>query len=426
MYLSEFWARFKSFVPLNQTRALSGIQSPERFRAIIRRERVRADRNQHQFSLVVFDVGNPETNNAQVRHLAHVLANRIRLADEAGWFDGHRIGIVLPETSAVGAWRLADDVCQTIAAKSLPPECTVYTYPSRWFSDTNGHSAQLHFADLSPEWRTKTAGSFSISTKHADSLNTDFATQECPANTRPNCRAVAQGLEPFFVRPLPAWKGVMDIVGALLALVVLSPLLLLVALIIKTVSQGPVLFKQQRAGYAERTFGMLKFRTMRVNVDSSVHQQHVAKLINGSGRNDVSSQMPMTKLDNDPQIIPFGKILRKTCLDELPQLINVLRGEMSLVGPRPPIPYEVENYLQWHYGRFDAIPGMTGLWQVSGKNWLTFDQMVRLDLHYWRKKSLWLDIKILLKTPSAIVSQIKDSFSLQKKQLLIKDVVENA
>jgi len=104
----------------------------------------------------------------------------------------------------------------------------------------------------------------------------------------------------------------------------------------------------------------------------------------------------------------------------------VLRGEMSLVGPRPPIPYEVENYLQWHYGRFDAIPGMTGLWQVSGKNRLTFSQMVQLDVQYLRKKSLWLDIIILLKTPSAIVSQIKDSSALQKKQPLIEEVVKNA
>lgn len=426
MDTSILWARFKAFVPLRCASALSSVQPRERFRVILERERVRADRNRHQFSMIIFEVSEPEVDSTQVQHLARVLTNRIRLSDQAGWFDGHRIGVLLPDTSPDGAWKLAEDVRQAMAAKASSPECTVYTYPSKWFFDDNEHSSQLHFADLSPEWRTKTAGSFSMSTKHADSLNTDFATQECPANIRPNCRASAQGLEPFFVRPLPAWKGVMDIVGALIALVVLSPLLLLVALIIKTVSQGPVFFKQQRAGYAGRTFGMLKFRTMRVNVDSSVHQQHVAKLINGSGRNDASSKMPMTKLDNDEQIIPFGKILRKTCLDELPQLINVLRGEMSLVGPRPPIPYEVENYLQWHYGRFDAVPGMTGLWQVSGKNRLTFSQMVQLDVQYLRKKSLWLDIIILLKTPSAIFSQIKDSFALQKKQPLIKDVVENA
>ena len=426
MDISILWARFKAFVPLRCASALSSVQPRERFRVILERERVRADRNRHQFSMIIFEVSEPEVDSTQVQHLARVLTNRIRLSDQAGWFDGHRIGVLLPDTSPDGAWKLAEDVRQAMAAKSLPPECTVYTYPSKWFFDDNEHSSQLHFTDLSPEWKTTTARGFSMSAKYADGLNTYPARQQSPANRTPNCRAVAQTLEPFFVRPLPAWKGVMDIVGALIALVVLSPLLLLVALIIKTVSQGPVFFKQQRVGYAGETFSMWKFRTMRLNVDSSVHQQHVAKLINGSGRNDVSSQMPMTKLDNDSQIIPFGKILRKTCLDELPQLINVLRGEMSLVGPRPPIPYEVENYLQWHYGRFDAIPGMTGLWQVSGKNWLTFDQMVRLDLQYWRKKSSWLDIKILLKTPSAIISQIKDSFALQKKQPLIKEVVENA
>jgi lipopolysaccharide/colanic/teichoic acid biosynthesis glycosyltransferase len=118
----------------------------------------------------------------------------------------------------------------------------------------------------------------------------------------------------------------------------------------------------------------------------------------------------MTKLDDHPHIIPFGKILRKLCIDELPQLIHVLCGKMSMVGPRPPIPYEVDEYLHWHTARFDAIPGITGLWQVSGKNRLTFDQMIRLDIQYSRQLSIWLDIKIILMTPLAIMSQVKDSF----------------
>ncbi len=159
-----------------------------------------------------------------------------------------------------------------------------------------------------------------------------------------------------------------------------------------------------------RSFKMWKFRTMKINSDTSGHQQYLAKLIKGSAYNENSAK-PMIKLEDDTRIIPFGKILRKTYLDELPQLINVLRGEMSLVGPRPPIPYEVEEYLQWHKGRIDIVPGMTGLWQVSGKNRLTFNEMVRLDIQYWRKKTPWLDIKILLMTPLAIVSQIKDSLS---------------
>jgi len=152
---------------------------------------------------------------------------------------------------------------------------------------------------------------------------------------------------------------------------------------------------------------------MDVDTDISVHKQHVAALIKSVKSDNPGLKNPMVKLDSNPQIIPLGKCIRKMCLDEIPQLINVLRGEMSLVGPRPPLSYEVEEYPQWCYGRFNTVPGMTGLWQVSGKNRLTFDEMARLDIQYSRKESLWLDIKIILKTPSAIISQIKDS--LKKK-----------
>jgi lipopolysaccharide/colanic/teichoic acid biosynthesis glycosyltransferase len=206
----------------------------------------------------------------------------------------------------------------------------------------------------------------------------------------------------------------MDVVGTLFALIVLSPVMVLVAVIIKIVSPGPVFFKQQRVGYMGEKFTMWKFRTMKVDTDAAAHQLYLAKLINVAAHNDESSTKPMTKLDGKLEMIPFGKILRQTCIDELPQLINVLRGEMSLVGPRPPIPYEVKEYLHWHKGRIDAVPGMTGLWQVSGKNRLTFKEMTCLDIQYWRKKSLWLDIKILLMTPGVIFSQIKDSFCSKK------------
>lgn len=415
MVLSKF---FGPIVHLRQSKGLRSIHSVERFRVLLERERARADRNQHQFSLVVFNIGNPEADGTEVQHLTQVLTNRIRLTDEAGWFGNQRIGVLLPDTSAAGAWRLADDVCQAVAAKVSPPECTVYNYPSSWFSGSNGSSAQLYFQDISPEWKTTTLPRFSGSAKHADGGNINFTAQQLVTNRKPDCGQLMEGCELSFLRPLPTWKRAMDVVGALLGLVLLSPLLLLTALIIKILSPGPVFFKQRRIGYMGRSFKMWKFRTMKINSDTSVHQQYLAKLIKGSAYNENSAK-PMTKLEDNPQIIPFGKILRKTYLDELPQLINVLRGEMSLVGPRPPIPYEVEEYLRWHKGRIDIVPGMTGLWQVSGKNRLTFNEMVRLDIQYWRKKNPWLDIEILLMTPLTIVSQIKDS--LQNKQLQRKE-----
>jgi lipopolysaccharide/colanic/teichoic acid biosynthesis glycosyltransferase len=212
---------------------------------------------------------------------------------------------------------------------------------------------------------------------------------------------------------MPKWKRLIDIVGALFLLILFSPLILLVALMIKIVSSGPVFFKQGRVGYGGKVFTLYKFRTMKVHADVSKHRKYLAGLIRETA-GEKERGKPMEKL-NDPQIIPFiGKILRVTCIDELPQLINVLLGDMSLVGPRPPIPYEVEEYVTWYTGRFDAVPGMTGLWQVRGKNRLTFKEMARLDIRYARQMSLGLDFKILLLTPLAIFYQIKDS--LGKKQ----------
>jgi lipopolysaccharide/colanic/teichoic acid biosynthesis glycosyltransferase len=215
----------------------------------------------------------------------------------------------------------------------------------------------------------------------------------------------SDALDPFFVRKIPAWKRLMDILGSISGLILFSPVFLLISLITKVVSPGPVFFRQERIGFGGKKFIFLKFRTMKMNCDPSVHRQYYARLINGCKNGDDSDEC-MLKLDShDPQIIPFGNLLRKTCLDELPQLVNVLRGEMSLVGPRPPIPYEVVEYSKWHNGRFDAVPGMTGLWQVSGKNRLTFKEMVRLDIRYSRNLSFLGDVKILLMTPLVIISE---------------------
>jgi lipopolysaccharide/colanic/teichoic acid biosynthesis glycosyltransferase len=222
---------------------------------------------------------------------------------------------------------------------------------------------------------------------------------------KPYIRSIPS-LKPFFLRKMPVWKRFMDVVGSVIGLITLSPMIIIISLIIKIVSPGPVLFRQERIGYGGNAFLFLKFRTMKHNEVASAHQQYLAGLINGC-KSDEASGSPMTKLDCiNPNIFPFGRFLRNTCLDELPQLINVLRGEMSLVGPRPPISYEVEEYLRWHNSRFNTVPGMTGLWQVSGKNRLTFKEMIRLDIRYSQNISIWLDLKILLKTPLAIIQEL--------------------
>jgi lipopolysaccharide/colanic/teichoic acid biosynthesis glycosyltransferase len=198
----------------------------------------------------------------------------------------------------------------------------------------------------------------------------------------------------------------MDIGGALIGLVVLSPVMLAVTVLIRVISPGPALFRQERIGMWRKPFTMFKFRTMQLDTDSSIHERYVAELIGSARPGDATSQKPMMKLDNHPNIILLGKVLRKTCLDEIPQLINVLRGEMSLIGPRPPLAYELQRYPKWYLTRFSVLPGMTGLWQVSGKNLLSFDEMARLDIRYARRMSLWLDLLILLKTPVAIAMEI--------------------
>jgi lipopolysaccharide/colanic/teichoic acid biosynthesis glycosyltransferase len=200
----------------------------------------------------------------------------------------------------------------------------------------------------------------------------------------------------------------MDIVGSVAGILIFSPFFILIPIAIKITSRGPVLFQQKRVGQYEKTFMFLKFRSMYASNNEEVHKEFVHNLICKKipcDAGDDGSGNKVYKITNDTRVTLIGKILRKTSLDELPQFINVLRGEMSLAGPRPPIPYELEKYDSWHRRRVLEIkPGITGLWQVMGRSSTTFDEMVRLDLQYATNWSLWLDIKIILKTPWTLVS----------------------
>jgi exopolysaccharide production protein ExoY len=185
----------------------------------------------------------------------------------------------------------------------------------------------------------------------------------------------------------------------------------LVALYIKCVSKGPILFKQERVGYRGQTFLCFKFRSMKQNADVTGHKNHTIHLIQ-------SSDIPMMKLDakGDSRLIPFGSLLRASGLDELPQLLNVLRGDMSLVGPRPCVPYEYEQYLPWQKQRFGVAPGLTGLWQVSGKNLTTFNEMINLDIYYGKHQSFWFDLKIIAKTIPALFELAYRTKKLAKEE----------
>jgi exopolysaccharide production protein ExoY len=198
----------------------------------------------------------------------------------------------------------------------------------------------------------------------------------------------------------PWWKRMFDLAACAVGLPLLVLITVLMAAIVQIGSPGPVFFRQERVGYLGRRFWLYKFRTMHVRATTSAHKQHVSELI--------TSNRPMQKLDavDDQRMIPCGRWLRASGLDELPQLINVLRGEMSLIGPRPCIPYEYEHYTAWHRQRLGCAPGLTGLWQVSGKNRMSFAEMVELDIAYSKKRSLTLDLWIVVRTFPTLCDQI--------------------
>jgi exopolysaccharide biosynthesis polyprenyl glycosylphosphotransferase len=201
-----------------------------------------------------------------------------------------------------------------------------------------------------------------------------------------------------------ALKRTMDIAGSLLGLLLCSPIFFAIAFLVKLTSSGPVLFRQQRIGRYGRPFTFLKFRSMHVNNDHTIHRNYVTEFI--SARNKTAPAGPVTyKLTGDPRVTRIGRFLRRTSLDELPQFLNVLTGDMSLVGPRPPISYELAAYEPWHRNRILLVkPGITGLWQVAGRSRVTFDEMVRLDLRYATSGSFWLDLAILVRTPRAVIT----------------------
>ena len=242
----------------------------------------------------------------------------------------------------------------------------------------------------------------------------DFSIRfHCYAQAKPSAPENSQTSDPLLmglhlspvVRAQAGLKRLLDVLASAIILLLTLPVFLVVAALIKLKSPGPVFFRQSRVGEQGRSFMMLKFRTMHVNNDASMHKQFVSQMIKGVAPTGGGSNDTAFKIVNDPRVTPIGRVLRQTSLDELPQLWNVLRGDMSLVGPRPPLQYEVEQYKPWHYRRvLEAKPGITGLWQVSGRSRTTFDDMVRLDLRYAKNPSAWADIKILLATPRAVIS----------------------
>lgn len=354
---------------------------------VIQYERLRSDRLNQPLSLVVFRLEFDPSDSSSgdyspdLKPVIQVLLRRARRTDAVGWFGPDRLAVLLTSTDANGSARFRDAVCRDFSRRGVSPVFVeISTYPD--CAGAEGvHGGEGHTRSSREE------------PSRIEAIGNIAGAMVLQQSSMP------ENLEPVFCKPIPRWKRTIDIIGSLIGMVLLSPLFAVVAVYIKIVSPGPALFVQSRVGYGGRGFRFYKFRTMSVNNDEAVHSRHATDFIRSSGS--------MAKLDErDPRIFPGGRILRVSAIDELPQLYNVFRGDMSLVGPRPCIPYEAAEYQLWHRHRFSILPGLTGLWQVSGKNKLSFAEMIRLDIRYEKKMSIALDLIIILRTFPTVVGLV--------------------
>jgi lipopolysaccharide/colanic/teichoic acid biosynthesis glycosyltransferase len=343
------------------------------FHSMLTLERRRAERSRKPFVLMLLDANLEHGPAAEIlKQAVDIVAASKRETDLVGWYKhGVILGIIFTEVNEEAGEPVTDILrlkVENAFVKHLGREraskiaMSLHVFPETWDKNGSGWVADTKlYPDLKRKGRRKRL-------------------------------------------PL-AIKRMIDVIASAAFLLVLSPLLAVIVAVIKLTSKGPVIYKQERLGQYGERFKCLKFRTMYANNDPKIHQEYVQKYIAGQDGldNSCGAATPVYKLVKDPRITSIGGFLRKTSLDELPQFWNVLRGDMSLVGPRPPVPYEFEVYDLWHRRRvLEVRPGLTGLWQVSGRNRTKFDEMVRLDLRYCRTWSIWLDIKILIATPLAV------------------------
>jgi lipopolysaccharide/colanic/teichoic acid biosynthesis glycosyltransferase len=356
--------------------------SREAFARLVLVERRRAERVGGSFGILVVQglesLDPADTSLGQ--SVPDILVNATRTTDVAGWIEPPSVlGILVPQLPEGGPWAAVERVRSRIEralGRGASARGTVQLV-GRVFPDTAPGREEMGSARGSSE---------------TASLLTRLLYPELEESRGARRRSAAL-------------KRGLDVAGSAILLTMLAPLGLLIAGLVRGTSPGPVLFRQARVGYRGRPFTMLKFRTMYVNADESVHREFVSRFIADGQHATPPNGAGLFKLVGDPRVTPVGRLLRKTSLDELPQLWNVLRGDMSLVGPRPPLPYEVEQYALWHRRRlFEARPGITGLWQVRGRSRSKFDEIVRLDLRYARTQSLSTDLGLLLETPRAVIS----------------------
>jgi lipopolysaccharide/colanic/teichoic acid biosynthesis glycosyltransferase len=364
--------------PISDSASLGdrGILNAEDFRRMITLERKRSERSRKPFMLLLMDMGDhlpSEKNGRILGKILSALSLSTRDTDVTGWYSNNCVvGVMFTEISIEEGGSTPSTII-TRVTQTLQKNLTLEQF----------NRVTLSFHVFPEDWDEESQQGPTNRTLYPD------------LSRREDSRKLYRTL-----------KRMMDILGSSLALAFFSPIFLIIAIAVKLTSDGPIFFRQRRVGQYGNPFVFLKFRSMYTNNDAEVHKQYVKRLIAGKADKHPSNGNGegVYKLTKDSRITRVGAFLRKTSLDEFPQFLNVLKGDMSLVGPRPPIPYEVEAYEIWHRRRLlEAKPGITGLWQVSGRSRVKFDDMVRLDLEYARNWSPWMDIKILLRTPGAVV-----------------------
>ncbi len=323
--------------------------TPDELRWILERECARSDRTGEVFSLLILEPRDTEDAELTYRYLTKLFGRRLRITDDAGWFDQRRIGVVLPCTPPAGAWKLSDDLVLMFPDRLEPPHPTVYSYPHP-----------------------------------SDREESEEESERDP---------VSLPLQPLLAYSMPKWKRAIDLCATIAGGLVLLPLLAVVALLIKLSSPGPVMFTQFRSGLGGRPFRIYKFRTMVVDAERRKSELMALNEVDG----------PAFKLKRDPRVTRIGAFLRATSLDELPQLWNVIRGDMSLVGPRPLPCVESDGCQPWQRRRLDVTPGLTCIWQISGRSNVRFEDWMRMDLLYQRTSSPWRDISLLFRTIPAVL-----------------------
>ena len=411
MILRRFWFRIWGMAPLAHPSVVPDVLGTDEFRRLVVRERNRADRVHSELSLITLDLSGVPWSDLRLTDLLFALRARVRETDAVGWFDRKSLGILLPDTGAHGALLLAADLRDKLLASLSGAGWRILTYPDdRLLKDDHDEdqgSGARHgdAAPVSGRGRAVNGAASTNGTPQPQKTNGTPQPQKVGAAGRkrvsvpPKAQDVEGGFEvaslrsALLIRRSPLTR-LLDILVASVALLILSPVILLAALAVKLTSPGPALFSQARLGQGGRPFTFYKLRSM--CADAPARKKDVLALNEQDG--------PVFKATFDPRITPVGRFLRKTSIDELPQLWNVLKGDMSLVGPRPPLPEEVAEYEPWQRRRLDLRGGLTCIWQVSGRSKIQFDDWVRLDLLYGKKADLWLDLAILARTVPAVLT----------------------